>query len=61
VHDVFTRIRSGATTLALYGVQGWIYKLYSAAAVRTSESWLDLLGMIAAALGENPKGFGIYL
>jgi hypothetical protein len=29
-------------------------KLYSAAAARTSESWLDLLGMIAAALGEKP-------
>jgi hypothetical protein len=54
VHDVFTRIRSGATTLALYDARGWIYKLYSAAAVRTSESRLDLLGMIAAAWGEKP-------
>jgi hypothetical protein len=54
VHGVFTCIRSGATALALYGARGWIYKLYSAAVVRTSESWLDLLGMIAAAWGENP-------
>jgi hypothetical protein len=54
VHGVFTRIRSGATALVLYGARGWIYKLYSAAAVRTSESWLDLLGMIAAAWGEKP-------
>jgi hypothetical protein len=37
VHGVFTRIRSGATALAFYGARGWIYKLYSAVAVRTSE------------------------
>jgi hypothetical protein len=54
VHGVFTRIRSGDTALALYGARGWIYKLYSAAAGRTSESWLDLLGMTAAAWGEKP-------
>jgi hypothetical protein len=50
---VFTRIRSGAAAVASYG--GALgSKLYSAAAARTSESWLDLLGMIAAALGEKP-------
>jgi hypothetical protein len=60
VHGVFTRIRSGAAVVSSYG--GALgSKLYSAAAVRTSESWLDLLGMIAAAWGENPKGFGFYL
>jgi hypothetical protein len=53
VHGVFTRIHSRATALALYGAWRWIYKLYSAAAVRTSESWRDLLGMIAAAWGEK--------
>jgi hypothetical protein len=54
VHGVFTRIHSGATAPVLYGARGWIYKLYSVAAVRTSESWLDLLGMIAAAWGDKP-------
>jgi hypothetical protein len=54
VHGVFTRIRPGATALDLYGARGWIYKFYSAAAVRTSDSWLDLLGPIAAAWGEKP-------
>jgi hypothetical protein len=49
VHDVFLRIRSGATVVASYG--GALgYTLYSIAAVRTSgDSWLDLLGMAAAA------------
>jgi hypothetical protein len=54
VHGVFTRIRLGAAALALYGARGWIYKFYSAAAGRASESWLDLLGMIAAAWGKKP-------
>jgi hypothetical protein len=27
VHGVFTRIRSGATAMALYGARAWIYKL----------------------------------
>jgi hypothetical protein len=49
VHGVFTRIRSGATALALYGARGWIYKFYSAATGCTSESWLDLLGMATTA------------
>jgi hypothetical protein len=31
VHGVFTRIRSGATSLALYSARGWIYKLSMAA------------------------------
>jgi hypothetical protein len=49
VHGVFTRIRSGATVVASYG--GALGStLYSIAAVRTSgDSWLDLLGMAAAA------------
>jgi hypothetical protein len=48
VHDVFMRIRSGATVVASYnGALG--SALYSLAAVRTSgDSWLDLLGMTAA-------------
>jgi hypothetical protein len=54
VHGVFTRIRSGATTLALYGARGWIYKFYSVAAVRTSDSWPDLLGLVSATWGEKP-------
>jgi hypothetical protein len=54
VHGVFTRIRSGATAMALYGMRARIYKL-STAAVRTSgDSWLDLLGMTADAWGERP-------
>jgi hypothetical protein len=54
VHGVFTRIRSGATTLALYGVRAWIYKLSTAAVCTSGDSWLDLLGMAVAAWGENP-------
>jgi hypothetical protein len=49
VHGVFTRIRLGATAVASYsGALG--STLYSMTAVRTSgNSWLDLLGMAAAA------------
>jgi hypothetical protein len=49
VHDVFTRILSGAIVVASYG--GALGStLYSIAAVRTSgDSWLDLLGMATAA------------
>jgi hypothetical protein len=49
VHGVFTRIRSGATVVVSYG--GALGStLYSMAAERTSgDSWLDLLGMAAAA------------
>jgi hypothetical protein len=48
VHDVFTCIRSGAAAVASYG--GALgSKLYSAVAARTSESWLDLLGMSETA------------
>jgi hypothetical protein len=49
VHGVFTRIRSRATVVASYG--GALGStLYPMAAVRTSgDSWLDLLGMTAAA------------
>jgi hypothetical protein len=54
VHGVFTRIRSRAAVVASYG--GTLgSKLYSAVAVHTSgDSWLDLLGMTAAAWGEKP-------
>jgi hypothetical protein len=54
VHDVFTRIRSGATVVASYG--GALGSaLCSTAVVRTSGySWLDLLGMTAAVQGEKP-------
>jgi hypothetical protein len=49
VHDVFTRIRSGAAVVASYGGPPGS-KLYSAAAVRTSgDFWPDLLGMATAA------------
>jgi hypothetical protein len=49
VHGVFTRIRSGATVVASY-VSALRSTLFSIAAVRTSgDSWLDLLGMAAAA------------
>jgi hypothetical protein len=49
VHGVFTRIRSGATVVVSYG--GALGStLFSIAMVRTSgDSWLDLLGMAAAA------------
>jgi hypothetical protein len=49
VRCVFTRIRSGAAVVASYGGAPGS-KLYSAAAVHTGgDSWLDLLGMAAAA------------
>jgi hypothetical protein len=49
VHGVFTRIHSRATVVASYG-DALGSALYSMAAVRTSgDSWLDLLGMAAAA------------
>jgi hypothetical protein len=54
VHGVFTRIRSGATAMALYGVRAWIYKFSTAAVCTSGDSWLDLLGMAAAAWGEKP-------
>jgi hypothetical protein len=49
VHGVFTHIRSRATVVASYG--GALGStLHSIAAMRTSgDSWLDLLGMDAAA------------
>jgi hypothetical protein len=54
VHGVFTRIRLGATAMALYGARAWIYKL-STVAVRTGgDPWLDLLEMAAIAWGEKP-------
>jgi hypothetical protein len=61
VHDVFTRIRLGATAVAPYG--GALGStILSTAAVRTGgDSWLDLLGMAANAWVKNPKGFGFYL
>jgi hypothetical protein len=54
VHGVFTRIRSGATTIVLYGVRAWIYKLSTAAVHTGGDPWHDLLGMAANALGEKP-------
>jgi hypothetical protein len=54
VHGVFMRIRSGATLVASYG--GALGSaLYSTAEVCTiGYSWLDLLGMTAAAWGDKP-------
>jgi hypothetical protein len=54
VHGVFTRIRSGATTVASYG--GALGStIFSTVAVRTGgDSWLDLLGMAANVWGEKP-------
>jgi hypothetical protein len=54
VHGVFTRIRSGATAMALYDACTWIYKLSMAAVCTSSDSWLDLLGMAAAVWSEKP-------
>jgi hypothetical protein len=54
VHGVFTRIHSGATTNALYDARAWIYKLSTVAVCTSGDSWLDLLGMAAAAWGEKP-------
>jgi hypothetical protein len=54
VHDVFTRIRSGATAVAPYGGALGSTTL-STAAVRTGgDFWLDLLGMVVNAWGEKP-------
>jgi hypothetical protein len=53
VHGVFTRIRSGATVVASYG--GALGSaLYSTAVCTSGYSWLDLLGMTAAAWGKKP-------
>jgi hypothetical protein len=53
VHGVFTRIRSGATAMALYGVRAWIHKLSMAAVCTGGDPWLDLLGMAANGLGDK--------
>jgi hypothetical protein len=54
VHGVFTRIRLGATVVALYG-SALRFALHSAAAVCSSgDFWPDLLGVTAAAYGEKP-------
>jgi hypothetical protein len=58
VHGVFTRIRSGATTVAL---SGGALRSIAAAACAGGNSGQDLFGIAAAAWGENPKGFGFYL
>jgi hypothetical protein len=39
--------------MALYGARAWIYKLSMAAVCTNGDSWLDLLGMAAAAWGEK--------
>jgi hypothetical protein len=57
VHRVFTRIRSGATAMALYCARAWIYKLSTAAVCTGGDPWLDLLGMAVNVLGEKPYGF----
>jgi hypothetical protein len=51
VQGVFTRIRSGATSVASYG--GALGStIFAMAAVRTGgDSWLHLLGMVANAWG----------
>jgi hypothetical protein len=54
VHRVFTRIRSGATAMALYGARAWIYKLSTAVVCTGGDPWLDLLGMAANVLGAKP-------
>jgi hypothetical protein len=49
VQGVFTRIRSGATVVASYG-GALASTTFSTAAARTSsDSWLDLLGMVVNA------------
>jgi hypothetical protein len=40
--------------MALYGTRAWIYKLSTVAVCTSGDSWLDLLGMAATALGEKP-------
>jgi hypothetical protein len=58
VHGVFTRIRSGATLVALGG-----RALRSTAVVAGAggDSSQDLSEMATTVMGENPKGFGFYL
>jgi hypothetical protein len=57
VHDIFTRIRSGATAVASYGGALGSTILSTAAVRNGGDSWLDLLGMAANAWGEKPKAF----
>jgi hypothetical protein len=40
--------------MALYGARSWIYKLSTAAMRTGGDSWRDLLGMAANALGKKP-------
>jgi hypothetical protein len=49
VHDVFTRIRSGATVVDPYGGALGSTILLTAAVRTGGDSWLDLLGMAADA------------
>jgi hypothetical protein len=51
VHDVFTRIRSGATLVAL---GGGALRSTAAAACAGGDSRQDLFEMATAAMGENP-------
>jgi hypothetical protein len=54
VHGVFTRIRSGAAVVASYSgtLESTLFSL--AVACTDGDSWLDLLGMAATALGKKP-------
>jgi hypothetical protein len=54
VHGVFTRIRSGATAVALCGGTLGSTLLSTAVARTGSDPRLDLLGTAANALGEKP-------
>jgi hypothetical protein len=58
VQGIFTRICSGATLKAL---GGGALESTTAAASAGSGSTSDGYGMAAARMGENPKGFGLYL
>jgi hypothetical protein len=61
VHGVFTRIRSGATAVALSGGALDLHFTQRRRRALVLIPGQDVLRMAAAAWGENPKGFGFYL
>jgi hypothetical protein len=58
VHGIFTRIRSGATPVAM---GGGALRSTAVATCAGGDSGQDLFEMATAVWVKNPKGFGFYL